>query len=505
MEMHSAALPMVPGSEDLIRFPDQDCWYLTGDRQRAARFRGAVLQLKAGLVAASGGGLISSTRREYSDGTVIEVRKAGNIFQLFVHCPLFASTSGRDDVIPFVEPGPGQFFYLPECVGRFDFTSYVNAIPKKKFAATMGVGRSVVFLKPSKRGLPAPGVVAAVGLTRDYRVAVMPGDALDTATASASALEFPATMLPSIGAWSVSCMFRLDAPVQYDYTFSQLDVLNAVRPRVLFSGNGTDWRFDCPGSVSPLVGYMRPSLFSSGYVDMTYPWPPYNNDFSKTIRFYGYKEIVPSSDCWTAPLLESAFSDNSPYWDNVSRGDGTTHPYPLPHGVMIGINFMGMMLYDGNRLLAGKVVDFENEWNLSPIISNKLDIGSMYFVCLTHDESSISTLYINKIGTNDVVVYRKNQSTGKFPLTDEGGASLSVFSGGASFHSGDVGESDPSKWYGSYRFSASMDLALPRFFHRALRREEVNLLLLEAFQGVFVADDHEAAALVGRGLQPLMV
>ena len=113
MDRHDDVSPLLPGSQDLIRFPDQDCWSLTGDWQRAAMFRGAARQLKAGLVASSGDLTICSASRQYDDGTVIEVHKAGSIFQLRIHCPVRQTSSGR--VAPELVPtlSGGQFFLGP--------------------------------------------------------------------------------------------------------------------------------------------------------------------------------------------------------------------------------------------------------------------------------------------------------------------------------------------------------------------------------------------------------
>lgn len=494
----------LPGGQGLIRFPDQDRWLMQGDRERAESYRGAALQLKAGLDRGNALDVTQcSATRRYDDGTVIQVDKRYNFYTMSIFCPPAGKEQQQEEapVVPGLEKG--QFYWVPGCVGRYDLKTFANSIPKEEYASKVKVGRSVRFRNPVKIGIPSPGSIPEVGITRAYNAASMPGDNLDSADTSSSGLRFDSMMLPTSGAWSMSCIFRINYPIEYDYTFSQLGVLNVIRPHVLFSRDGVNWRFDCPGSICPLMGYMRPALFSSGYVDMTYPWPPYNNDFSKTVRSYGYKEIMPSGDCPSTPLLGEDFSEDSPYWDNVYKDDWETHPYPLPHGVMIGINFMGMMLYNGNRILAGKIADFESEWELKPIITDEICLGSMHFACVSCDESGKTTLYINRLGSRDVSVYSSAQAKRQFQLLDESGSSLSVSAGGESFHSGDVNDSNSSDWFGSYRFSANMDIALPRFYHRELSTKEVELLLREAFGGVFVADDHEAEILIGMGLIPV--
>lgn len=332
MDMHDAALPMAPGSEDLIRFPDQDCWYLTGDRQRAAMFRGAARQLKAGLVASSGGLLICSTRREYDDGTVIEVRKAGSIFQLSIHCPLGHAGPGQG--APQLVPGlqAGQFFWVPGCFTRFDFHDpehYLhNSIPlhlKGQYSDDAIANEGVVggFLTLQQAGLPSSGTSPGGLVQHRYGCLVFEGSSLDD-SAGGHRLSLGSASLPTDGPFTISCLFRLHGPVGYDYTQTYqtellgngYPVFNVVKPRVLFSTDGEEWTAKCPGGLAPLVAYAIPSRFSRHWVRLSYPWPPYNEDFvSRSERSIGFMEL--ESECPDAPLLATYYAADSPYWDKV--------------------------------------------------------------------------------------------------------------------------------------------------------------------------------------------
>ena len=187
----------------------------------------------------------------------------------------------------------------------------------------------------------------------------------------------------------------------------------------------------------------------------------------------------------------------------ITFGD---QPFPVcnPRGYMIGMNFIGLAWYNGNSILAGKVCDYETEYNLSPTVSNPLDVGEWYHVCMTYDDSGESKLYISKSGSGNIQTSVAKQSTAAFECVNGFGSGLDYYLSGADYWDMEPEEnSQTTDWKSSWIFSSCMDIGLIRFYHRALSMDEARALLLEAFHGVFVADDHEAAQLVGAGLVPV--
>lgn len=602
-----------PGGDGLINFPEQMFWTLQGDEQRADAYRGAALQLKASLDRGNTQGLeMCSATRQYDDGTVIEVQKRYNHYHISIMSPgEKPSRHAKHVVLPELQPG--QFYYIPGCIGRYFFGNKdlqnetppsQGAIPEDMDSANTGEG--VQFLSFRNAELPILATSPDGSISRPALACRLDGADPDSGYNGAR-LSLSAFHIPTNGPFSISCVVRLRQPVQMDYTFTEktkeLDcgyqIYNPVKPRQLFFDTDKGvWWTDCPGSLAPLVGYKIPSRFSNHWVRFTYPWPSHNLDFiSNSDKQIGYRSVL--QVCENEPLLESVYNSNSPYWDKVpietletisgeflsswdeniemdntdpyesyctfkvsgdrefgsgtrvvaEHTDGTkryatvvsyeagpiegelpstvvtlkdyqyksyifeaqpsltfgSQPFPVryPKGYMIGTNIMGLSWYNGNRVIAGKICDFETEYNIRPIISDPLEIGQWYTVCLTYDDDGMARLYIGKIDEESITSYVKQQSKDEYIRKSELDQYLNIQVAADDWM---IAPSETSTdKVSSWVFSSFMDISMLRFYHRALSLDEAVLLRKEVKGNVFVADDNEAAQLIPTGLTPIMV
>ncbi|UJX41691.1 hypothetical protein K9F62_03035 [Desulfovibrio sp. JY] len=182
-------------------------------------------------------------------------------------------------------------------------------------------------------------------------------------------------------------------------------------------------------------------------------------------------------------------------------------PFPVCHsqGYMIGTNFCGLLWYNGNRILAGKICNYESEYSLLPIVSDELDIAAWYHVCLAMDASGNCSLYITKQGDNNTLIFKSMQSLGNF-VPEDGFGEILKLPVAADDWSFTRSPNDPvSKYTSQWEFSSYMDITMMRFYHHMLTKEEAVLLAKEAFGQAFVADDSEAGQLQGMGMQAMMV
>lgn len=604
----------LPGGQGLIRFSDQDRWILRGDERRADTLRGAALQLKASLDQGNVNALNQcSASRRYDDGSVIEVRKNYNFYELNIYCPHVEKKqeAAPVQIVPPLEKG--QFYWVPGCFARYGFKEgeeLYNEIPVQPGSIsgdTSNSGRGVSFEKLKDVGLPPPGTSPDGSITREYRTCKLIEADPDSGY-SGSSLNLSSVHIPSQGAFSISCVVRLREPIKMDYSFQYrtaelangYTVWNPIKARLLTSTDGVTWSAACPGSLAPLVGYKIPSRFSNHWVNFTYPWPTYNNNFvTGMVSQIGYREI--GTVCPDEPLMASDYDSASPYWDKVTTGtletlsgefvtgweenaeiqnvapyasfckfkiDGDhakavrtravasledggkrystvsateyernpdnsikatiltlkdyqykrfmtdaspvvtfgAQPFPVAHpeGYVNGVNIMGLCWINGDRIAAGKICDFETEYNLNPIVSDPIELGVWHHALMTYDDDAKTCLYLTKIGSNTIDMIFSNQSSGSYKNSDDYGESLRLKVGADDWRSSTSADSESSA-ISQWEYSSSMDIGLMRFYHLALSKSEAQLLTREVLDGVFVADDHEAAELQGKGLRPVLV
>lgn len=630
----------------MIPFKEQVFVNVHGDTQRADSWRGAAAQFLEQVKRTNVNDYLVLTRYcDLEDGTRILVRRNWNFYFVDIISPVHEASGkvlSKEALVPPLDRG--QFYWVPGCKARYGFAEgkeLDNGIPVKSSSEsdTSNSGGNISFISTAKAGLPAPGISPNGIISRRYRICQLEGGDTDGDNAASLVSFSPANIITN-GSCTISCIVRLREPILYDYSFTtktnELDngytIHNPIKARVLTSDDGETWSATCPGSIAPLLGYLIPSRFSTHYINATYPWPAYNNNFlDNQVSYIGFREIA--TTCPNEPLMQSAYDSSSPYWDKVETSsdlksyegeytdfweensemqnvepyksfckwktpyrreysDGTrviTHgedgecyygtvysseyvyktisvqnasslyivgdevtintnkgtvfsvsddsvtlitytifsikdyqykkyiyqsnslitfgsqPFPVchPQGYMMGINLFGLFWYNGNRILAGKLCDFESEYNIKPIISNELELDTFYHVCLTYNEDGNTNLYICKQG--DEMINHISAAQSALDFLNEDGLSNSVpMNAGISPWQmvSPTDSSDPiSEWF----FLSHMDVGLVRFYHRELSRQEAQLLTREAFNCVFIADDFEAGTLVGNGYKPITV
>jgi hypothetical protein len=382
-------------------------------------------------------------------------------------------------------PGPrrrreGDFYAIPDCLARYEgLADLQNAVPDGALAGwTLGLGAAVTVIPAAEAGLPAYAGLPQAGISRDVGVFRLPGGA-------ASGLLYGRGHIPDDAPFSVSCLVRLTAPLEYDYDFDARGVLSPVRTYLLRSEDGREFSKDCPGDLSPLIGFCSPHRHPDWEEDAVYPWAPWNDDFAASPdRIAGARRAA--APCPEAPRL-------------MGEGylDGQGAPYPYPDGFEMGVQAAGVFVAGGNRLLAARLSRFESQFGAVPAVSDPLAIGVWHHVVMTHETDETVRLYVVREDQAEGAAYG-----GKMPLCALDAACAYQASGvnAWTLRSGDGGEA-----IAAYRMNAAMDVALPRFFHYALSPGQAWLLSLEALSGLFVADDHETAQATAYGLAPVTI
>ena len=299
---------------------EQISWRLLGDKGRADSLRGIGLQLKAQMQRENVYNYeVFSRTYAGNDGVYCRIdRNLGPLVDLYtvtIHCPPvgLSKPAKSSPLVPALRAG--QFFWVPGCVARFDFIRGAqNSLPEKQGESRYNTVSGGTFLSPKDAGFPAGGVSPGGMVSRAYNVCSLAGSGTDVADA-ASGIALCPSYLPTEGPYSVSLAFRLNSPVEYDYTLTAKDLINVVRPRLLTSQDGETWAWDCPGGLCPLLGFGTIGHFDNTAVDLPFPG---DDDFTITTRFYGLKEVDPSEDCPDAPLAAENYAAGSKYWDTVS-------------------------------------------------------------------------------------------------------------------------------------------------------------------------------------------
>jgi len=267
---------------------------------------------------------------QFDDGTVVTAHRCFGQYSADVHVPRTGSLK------------PGQFYWVPGCVARYDLTKDgKNCISNGDLAGEemiTAVGdadtvstQTTKTLKDAE--LPACGASPDGSIIRSYAMVVLPGDTTTEETSQqASGVKVSDAHIPSKGPFSISCIVKLNEDIVPDYSFTEktneLDcgytVWNPVKPGVVSSSDGEDWYAECPGNICPIMGSFSPSRFSIHYVNRTNPWPNYNTNFiNYEYSQIGYREIAAYHD--GEPLLITDYAAKSPYWDKVTTDELKTY------------------------------------------------------------------------------------------------------------------------------------------------------------------------------------
>lgn len=155
---------------------------------------------------------------EFDDGTVVTAHRMFGQYSVTIEVP---NRSGLQ---------PGQFYWVPGCVARYDGrTDWKNVIPDGALAGEFayGVGdkdgntkdKAVSYLKT---GLPTAGSSPDGSIARDYGVMVMPGNDLSEIYENTdSGLKFSTAHIVSNGSFTISCVVKLNKNIDIDYSFSE--------------------------------------------------------------------------------------------------------------------------------------------------------------------------------------------------------------------------------------------------------------------------------------------
>lgn len=374
----------------------------------------------------------------------------------------------------------GTFLAIPGCLARYDGLSDLqNAIPDGPLAGwSLGLGRDVTVLPAAEAGLPAPTGLEAAGIVREVGVFVLPGG-------PASGILYGRDHIPDDAPFSVSCLVRLRASLAYDYAYADRGVANPVRTYLLRGAGDGNFTWDCPGSISPVIGFCSPHPHPGWIETVTYPWAPWNEDYrSRTQGLLGARRV--ETACDGAPLLAGE-----------AYRDAAGNDYPHPWGFVMGLQAAGLFVFNGDRLLGARISHFESQVGHAPAVTDPLEPGVWHHAVMTHEADGTVTVYLARAEAAEAAAYRGDQ-----PLCAMDGACVYQASGVNAWTLRDGQTGQP---IGAYRMNPAMDMALPRFFHHALSPSQAFLLQQEALDGLFVADDHETSQAAAMGFTPVII
>jgi len=414
-------------------------------------------------------------------GERIICRRVGEQDVVEIHAPTFQER--RQLGIFRKPPRPrrdGTFYAIPGCLARYPGLSDCNnAIEDGPLANwQLGLGADVTRLPGVAAGLPEPLGLPEAGIAREVGVFVLPGG-------SASGILYSRGHIPDSAPFSVSCLVRLREYLEYDYSYDARQVLNPIRPYWLQSADGGEFTWDCPGSISPVIGFCSPHLHPDWVASVTYPWLPWKENYlQKTEQLLGAKRA--GAACPDAPLLAG-----SAYCDAAGNA------YPFPSGFVMGLQAAGLFLYNGNRLLGARLSHFEKQFGYRPALTEPLELGVWHHVVMTHEVDGTVQVYVARQDRADADVYNGVQ-----PLCAMDAACQYQASG---LNAWTLRNGLTKEAIGAYCMNPAMDVALPRFFDYAVSPLQAWILQLEALDGFFVADDAEAGLGAALGLLPITI
>ncbi len=464
-----------------------------GDPARTAALRGAGERELAVMRQVNTDDLrICSRTLILPDGSRVVCRREFDREWVTVYAPFSRGGDAPGSSAPRGRPArEGSFYVIPGCVARYDGLGgkdgLGNNIPDGDLAGwSLGLGVRTGSIPMAGTGLPEPAPLPGgsgldgEGRGRNFTAFSLPGG-------SGSGLLYADGHIPRTGAFSVSCMFRLNEVLAFDYGFEEKGILSPILARVLLSDDGDQWTWDCPGSLSPLLGFCSPQMHGDWLESVTYPWAPWNEHFAaqdQSLR--GARRI--DSRCPGAPLLEGAA-----YVD--ARGAA----YPHPAGFVTGVQSAGLFIYDGNRLMASKISDFHAQYAYPPILSRRLETGVWHFAAMSYEADGETRLYLARLDGADAAL---EAGAGRQPVCELDEAFVRAASGVNGYF---IVNTQDGSHISQFRMNPAMDLAMPRFFHHALSPDQAELLFLEAAGEAFVADAFEAGELMDKGFTPIVI
>lgn len=453
-----------------------------GDAEACALLRGLAMEELSGLGRENVFDLpVYSRITRLPSGETIRCRRIGALDEVEIRAARSNRRSAPGVARPVIRPEKdGTFFAIPECLARYEgLSGLTNAIPEGVLANwSLGLGGDVAVISAAKAGLPEPVGLPEAGIARELGVFALPGGA-------ASGILFGREHIPDDAPFSVSCLVRLRQKLEYDYTYDAKDVRNPLRTYLLQSVDGGAFTWECPGSISPLLGFCSPHLHPGWSETVTYPWAPWNENFTNnTEQLSGAKRV--ETVCPDAPFLAGG-----------GYNDAAGNAYPHPCGFVLGLQAAGLFLYNGNRLLGARLSHFESQFGYTPATTDALEYDLWHHVVMTHDTDGSVRLYLAREDAGEASAY-----SGVQPLCALDDACVYQASGvnAWTLRNGQTGQA-----IGAYRMNPVMEVALPRFFHYALSPTQAFLLQLEALTGLFVADDHETVQATALGLTPIFI
>jgi hypothetical protein len=376
------------------------------------------------------------------------------------------------------------YFYIPGCVAKY--SNLTNAI-------TGGILESnVISLFPHSslvdfdiEGYSFP-YAPELDYTESFQQLILPGTDYSGGITTAG-------HMPVSGSFSVACFLKVMESLDYDYMDGS--TIGYMRPRVI-SQQSDAWWHDCPGSFCPIIGYHDPCDTDERHTIISKPT-------GGTVSFYNYKSLW---GCDGEPVLNA---------DAL---------FPLPYGFIYGFNFVGLFLYNGTQLMAGKVSDWEAQYSNTPLTTDALMTEQWYHAVLSYDADTYYMRLLlstkdpenNEVSWTSYIAYQPDSS-----MVDIGGSNW--VDGAFKSKIGQYGYTFVPE-SGNYTFewrdsfgavqeytlttynqimNANLRVAHPRFYHRALNTAEMGFLRDEAWFSRYIVEDQTLNDFITRGIPVL--
>lgn len=369
---------------------------------------------------------------------------------------------------------PEKVVHIPGCVARYEFTvTSGNDITRGPFAGTgiLGGGDVAILNLQEESPIKQPFLLNS-GLQRNLNRWI----ALGT---SSSKAKNESGIVPKKGGYTISMAVKIKERLNFPYWDEIYERLVPVKPWIVLY-QGSNW-IRVAGGFTPLMGYCFPQAASV---------------FDDTVNYFG-------------TVITDPFEEEPKIVDHSD--------FPMPWGLWLGCKFNGLLLYGGNRILAGKQSNWENDKGNQPLLSDPLEYEKYYHVVMSFDDKTeqLRMLISNKV--EDRVVYRYSETYCRDiemqPHSDAETYDDDVWIDGehptlvgywqCGLSHGFKGFSYGDEWftYGDFFIQqmSNIEIVLPRIYHRGLLKDEMYHLSNEVFLGTFVVDDEELQLAQGAG------